>query len=81
MKKLTDEEFSNMLVRSNRKSSPFYIAISGLRIGESLFISKKEWTGKKPPTRICRYIEKKFPVKYEGGRLTDGSGWAMKRVK
>ena len=81
MKKLNEEEFSNMLMMSNRKASPFYTAIINLRVGESIFISRKEWKAQKPPTRICRSIEKKYPhVKYEGGRLTDDSGWAVKRV-
>jgi len=80
MKKITDEEFSNLNLGD--KGSPFYKAIYNLHIGENLFIAKEEWKGYKTPTRICRYIMKKFPrVKYNFGKLADGSGWAIKRVE
>ena len=82
MKKLSDEEFSKLALKGSGKSSPFYKAILGLHVGESLFISKEEWKGYKTPTRICRYIMKKFPqVKYVFGKIADGSGWAVKRVE
>ncbi|MBI4946652.1 MAG: hypothetical protein HY840_09650 [Bacteroidetes bacterium] len=82
MKKISDEEFSKLPLISSGKTSPFFNAIIGLHVGESLFISKKEWKGCQTPTRICHYIMKKFPtVKYTFGKLADGSGWAVKRVK
>ncbi len=82
MKKISEEDFSKMALMGRGKSSPFYRAILGLHIGEALFISTEEWNGCQTPTRICRYIEKRFQgVKYICGRLTDGSGWAVKREK
>jgi len=82
MKKLSDEEFSKLALIGSGKTSPFYKKIIGLHAGESLFISKEEWRGCQTPTRICRYIMKKFPqVKYSFGRLPDGSGWAVKRLE
>lgn len=82
MKKLAENEYSDLLLTGKGKSSPFYKAIIGLHIGEILFISQKEWKGCRTPTRICRYIMKKFPqVEYTFGRVADGSGWAVKRMK
>lgn len=82
MKKINENEFSDLLISGKGKSSPFYKAIIGLHTGEALFISQKEWKGCQTPTRICRYIMKKFPhVQYIFGRVADGSGWAIKRVK
>lgn len=81
MKKLSEEEFSKLALTGRGNSSPFYKAIIGLRVGEALFISKEEWKGYKTPTRICRYIEKRFKgVQYTCGRVADGSGWAVKRL-
>ena len=89
MKKISDEEFSKLPFRGIKKrgtnkgkSSVFYIEIIGLHVGENLFISKDEWRGYRTPTRVCRYIMKKFPrVKYFFEKLKDGSGWAIKRLE
>ncbi|MFH1005280.1 MAG: hypothetical protein V1781_07290 [Bacteroidota bacterium] len=82
MKKLSAEEFEQMPIKGTGRSSQFYRAIINLCVGESLFIIKEEWKGYATPTRICRYIMKKFPyVKYLSGKLADGSGWAIKRVE
>ena len=80
MKKISEEEFSQLALGGRGKSSPFFKAIIGLRPGEAIFISREEWKGAKTPTRICRYIEKKHQgVKYTCGKIADGSGWAIKR--
>ncbi|MBI4946975.1 MAG: hypothetical protein HY840_11320 [Bacteroidetes bacterium] len=65
------------------RSSPFYRAIISLKKDEGLFISSKEWNMYRTPSRICRYIEKKFPVKYQCKNHHDGSssGWKVKRVE
>ncbi|MEK6616454.1 MAG: hypothetical protein AABZ32_10145 [Bacteroidota bacterium] len=85
MKKISDEELLLLLHKNDsdrgKERWPFYCAISELQKGENLFISKEEWTGYRTPSRICRYIEKKFPVKYQCVKHPDGSGWAVKRVE
>jgi len=89
MKKISDEEFSKLQFTGSKqrktnkgKSSVFYSEILGLHVGENLFITKKEWKGYRTPTRICRYIMKKFPhVKYTFIKAPDKTGWAVKRVE
>lgn len=81
MKKLTEKELSDFPLLWQGRASPFFLAIISLKKGEGLFIGKAEWNMYKTPSRICRYLEKKFPVKYQCGKVADGSGWAVKRVE
>ena len=85
MRNLTTEEFSEFSPGWRGKSSPFFIAIISLKKGEGLFITEKEWYIGKTPGRICRYLEKKFKVKYLCIRIPDsqseGKGWRVKRVE
>ncbi len=82
-KKLTSEEFDQLRIKGWGRSSPAYHAIIGLRLGEAVMILKTEWKRNKPPSSICRAIEKKFKdmkVKYRCVRLADDTGWAIKRT-
>jgi len=81
MKKISNEDFEKLPIKGSGRSSHFYKSIINLKMGENLFISTDEWDGYKTPSNICRYIEKKFPVKYLCGKIADGSGWAIKRVE
>jgi hypothetical protein len=69
-----------MPLRGGQNSSEFYSAIYHLKVGENLFITAKEWNRPKTPSRICRYIEKKFPVKYKCQSHAQNQGWVVKRV-
>jgi len=81
MRKLTAEEFSDLPMGWHGKASPFFRAIIGLKKGEGCFIGKEEWNMYKTPSRICRYLEKKFPVKYLCVEKKDKSGWEIRRVE
>lgn len=82
MRKLSKEELENMPIKGAKNASVFYKAIINLRIGEGLFISKKEYNLKQRLSRICRRIMKRFPnVKYVIGELADGTGWMVKRTE
>ena len=81
MRKLTPEELSDFSGEWDGRASPFYIAIINLQKGEGVGISKEEWNMYRTPSRICRYIEKKFPVKYTCIKHRDKSGWKVIRVK
>ena len=76
MRDLSDDEFSGWMGKG--KASPFYLAIIGLIKEKGLFISKEEWNRCRTPSRICRYLEKKFNVKYVCRNVT--GGWEIRRV-
>ncbi|MCG3167474.1 MAG: hypothetical protein POELPBGB_03266 [Bacteroidia bacterium] len=81
--KLTAEEFDQLRIKGWGRSSPTYHAIIGLHLGEAIMIPKSGWKRNKPPSSICRSIEKKFAsmkVKYKCVALADDSGWAIKRI-
>lgn len=82
MRKLTPEELSDFQSGWDGRSSPFFRAIISLKKDEGLFIDSKEWKMCRTPSRICRYLEKKFPVKYQCIKQPDGdgSGWKVIRV-
>lgn len=82
-KKITSEEFDQLPIKRAGRSSPVYDAIISLRTGEAIEIPKAGWKRNKPPSAICRSIEKKFAdmkVKYKCVALADNSGWAIKRL-
>lgn len=80
MRKLSNEELSNLPPGGQGKGSAFFHAIISLKKDEGLFISTAEWNVCRTPSRICRYIEKKFPVKYQCQRNSAESGWTIKRI-
>lgn len=80
--KITAEEFDKLPVKGWGRSSPAYHAIIGLKVNEAVIIPKNQWKRNKPPSGICRSIEKKFAsmkVKYKCVALADNTGWAIKR--
>ncbi len=84
IKKITGEEFEQLGYKAGGRATPAYNAIIGLRQGEAVVIPKTDWRSRtKTPSSKCRRIEKKFAtmkVKYKCVELTDGSGWAVKRL-
>lgn len=82
-KKLTPEEFDQLPIKGWGRSSPVYHAIISLRKEEAIMVLKSQWKRNKPPSSICRSIEKKFAdmkVKYKCVALADNTGWAIKRI-
>lgn len=81
--KLTAEEFDQLPIKGWGRSSPVYNAIISLKVNEGVVILKSQWKRNKPPSGICRSIEKKFAgmkIKYKSVALADNSGWAIKRI-
>ena len=80
MKKLSVEEASDMpLIKSGRETL-MSAMIKLLQQGEALVITRADWKAKGAPYRIANAISRKTGRKFEKGRLTDGSGWAVKRI-
>ena len=82
-KKITSEEFDELKIKGWGRSSPFYNELIALKPGEGLVVLKSQWRRSKPPSNVCRYIEKKFrerKMKYKCVALADNTGWAIKRV-
>jgi hypothetical protein len=82
-KKITSEEFDELPIKGWGRSSPVYHAIIALRPNEAIIILKTQWRRNKPPSSICRAIEKKFAsmkIKYTCKTLADNSGWGIKRI-
>ena len=83
IKQISAEEFDQLKIKGWGRSSPTYHAIIGLHIGEAIIVEKNGWKRNKPPSSICRAIEKKFAsmkVKYKCVALSDNSGWGIKRI-
>ena len=83
MKKLTDEEFQQLVMRSRGRGrqSEGYSAIFNLLVGESLLITKAEWKNRTSPLTSAMRLQKRFGVLYDKYTLADGSGWVIKRRK
>ena len=78
MKKLTEEEAKKLTVKGKRKATPVFEEILNLKSGEYLQIEPKDWTRKSSPSKVCRYIEKRYSKKYECRPLTHKQGWLIK---
>jgi len=81
MQKLTSDEFDALKIFGKGSSSPLYVALVKLNVGDALLIKKNEWNRKYPPTVIMSRVERKYGYKLERGALVDRSGWAVRRVK
>ncbi|MBA3704514.1 MAG: hypothetical protein H0W84_01015 [Bacteroidetes bacterium] len=80
MKKLTSEEFENLSLRGRGRSSEVFNSIVNLKAGEAVLIEHKDWKRKAGPSTLVRYIEKKHQMKFSCSALSEGNGWAIRRI-
>src|SRR5574343_525322 len=81
MRKLTADEFEQLLIKGKGRSSLIFNSLINLKEGEALLIERKDWNRKAGPSTLVRYIEKKHNIKFLCGALEGGKGWAVKRME
>ena len=81
MKKLSQEEFSNLALKGRGRSSEVYNSIINLKVGEALLIEPKDWNRKAGPSSLVKYIEKTQGLKFTYSALAESSGWVIKRIE
>ena len=80
MRKISDEEYQNLVVKGRGRSSKVFSEILGLKPGENLIIEKADWKKRYPIARITSYIGKRNSSKFSTASLVDGTGWVVKRI-
>lgn len=80
MRKITDEEYQNLVVKGRGRSSKVFSEISSLKPGENLIIEKADWKKRYPIARVTSYIGKRNSRKFTTSSIVDGSGWVVKRI-
>jgi hypothetical protein len=80
MRKLTDEEYRAMNLTGRGRQSAFSVAVSGLAVGEVLYLPAEEWGRKYHPGNTVHYIARKHRRKFVVMREASGKGWTVKRV-
>jgi hypothetical protein len=80
MRKLSSEDYDQLPLRGKGRSSAIFNSIINLKAGEALLIEKKDWKRKASPGTLVRYIERNHQMKLTCGAISDGSGWAVKRI-
>lgn len=81
MKKLNEEEFQNLSLKGRGRSSYVFNSIVNLKIGEAILIEKKDWNRKASPSSLVRYIEKNHNMRFKCAAVSEGNGWAVKRIE
>lgn len=81
MRKLTKDEYDAMALVGRGRQSEFSRAVSGLAVGEALFLPKEEWKKKYHPGDAVRGVAKRHGRKFQILREASGSGWAVKRLE
>jgi len=82
MKKITNEEFSTLALKLENRNHPVRDYLLQLQTGEILQVNRNEWKWRtKSPSFICRSIERKTTRRFDCFKLTDGTGWVIKRTK
>ncbi len=82
MKKLTEEEVNALMTKPIGRVSHVRVQLLHLQPGEYLLIEKKDWTWTTAtPSVMCRRLERRSTLKYDCKRVSDGSGWVVKREK
>ena len=81
MKIIEAEEANQLVPLTGGRETAVSGRLKMLKPGQALIIERGEWKAKYAPTRIARYIEKKYGWKFSGGRLPDASGWILQRVE
>lgn len=80
MRKLKNEEIPEILPIIKGRNTLLRVQLLELKVGDVLFMGKEEWKTKSSPRYIVNAITKKYPMRYEYGRTTDGTGWLFKRI-
>lgn len=80
MKKLNEEEANKLKIKGKGPASHVFEALINLKSGEQLLIEPKDWKRKSSPSKLCRYIEKKYPLKFVCWSLKDNQGWLVKCI-
>ncbi|MDX2172434.1 MAG: hypothetical protein SFY56_04895 [Bacteroidota bacterium] len=80
MKKLSAEEFAQLLIKGKGRSSVVFNSLINLKEGEGLLIEQKDWNRKAAPSTLIKYIEKKYQMRFSFGTLVSGGGWAVQRI-
>lgn len=79
MKKISEEEARKIKTVPNGKATLLRVALLSMSVGEILLIEAHEWKWKKQPlSTYCRRLEKQKKVKFNCGKVVDGSGWVVK---
>ena len=81
MKKINAEEAAKIVIIRTGKSTWLYKELAKLAVGEALIIENADWKTKLPPYRTIRNAAKTLKMKFDYGKMPDGSGWVVKRVK
>lgn len=80
MKKLKQEEIPEILPIIKGRNTLLRVQLLELKVGDVLFMALDEWKTKTSPRHVVHSIKKKYGMRYEYGRTTDGTGWLFKRV-
>ena len=80
MKKLNEEEASNLMPLKGGRETLLSSQLKQLKIGEAIVLEAKDWKTKSPPYRVANGIAKRYGWKFGQGRMPDGSGWLFKRT-
>ena len=78
---MTREELESQPWRGRGGSSKVYRGVLAMEIGGIIWIDNEDWGKRKySPTRVVRYIEKKYNRKYTVLRHAAQTGWAVERL-
>ncbi|HLG36215.1 MAG TPA: hypothetical protein VI757_15155 [Bacteroidia bacterium] len=82
MRLITKEEMETKTWRGRGGSSKVFRGIIALQKGQILFIEQADWGKRKyPPSRVVRYIEKKYKRRHNVLREAADTGWAVERLE
>jgi hypothetical protein len=81
MKKITTEEFDEILGHGKGSSSPLFNHLIEMKPDDAFILYKTEWHAKYSPTATVNRVSKKYNMSFSWKALPDRSGWAVKRVK
>ncbi len=80
MEKINQEQFNQLLFAGKRTPTGWFSQLISLKPGEGIILRKEEWKRKSSPLSTASHIKRKYGWKFKGGKLADGTGWAVMRV-
>jgi len=81
MKKITAEEAAAIDKKPIGRTSVVRAVMVNMKPGDFIFIERADWKWKdKPPSAICRKLEKSSTMKFKCDKALDGSGWVVERL-
>ncbi len=81
VKFLNEEQAADLIPIKKGKYTWLYKELAKLKVGQAIVIETGDWKTKSLPYKTVRVAGRALNMTFDYGRMPDGNGWLVKRIK